>query len=299
MAVKIGETSISDIQLGTTQINKVYKGTDVVWEAEFFGIRGITTSSVSFQIGGYQSQPVYTANIVSDNGDGTYTFECREKFSNVRHLLDGNSSIIKVTLLSLPATITDIDSLFYNCLNLTEITEIVLHAPVVSIVGMIYGCRDLTSFPDLKGLVTAMCTDIRSSLSYATKLDIDVSGWNTEGITVQSNMGCFNGLGDFNSRIMHVTWGAGFFNTMVNITIPIFQMKDYDSCLSLLNSILSNRKSIPYGDIGSYWGSQEEFDEWDGTQVIALHDNIKDVINNNANLVALRDEAINRGWVIQ
>lgn|SRR5574344_568978 len=298
--IKLGTVNIEDINIGSDHIAKVYKGSDVVWEAEYYGVKGITTSSEDFTIGGgSRGTPTHTAKIVGDNGDGTYNFECNEKFSNVKSLLDNNTNIVKISLLSVPKQITDFTDIFSRCSNLTEITQIIFRTPALVVSGFIHGCRKLTTFPAMGNIVTAHTTNAHNFFSYCTSLNIDVSGWDTSGITTAYNMDCFGGLGDYASEISTITWGAGFFNTMANISVSLFRMKDYASCKSMLESILANSKSIPYGESGSYWQSQQDFDDWNGTQTISLHNNIKAVINANSDLVALMNEVIGCGWVIQ
>ena len=73
MAVKIGETSASDIQLGTTQIDKVYKGTDVVWEFVpiIYG-KCLVGNDFTFNIN--SGSTILDFRITSQDADGKYNY---------------------------------------------------------------------------------------------------------------------------------------------------------------------------------------------------------------------------------
>ena len=73
MAVKIGETRISDIQLGTTQIDKVYKGTDVVWEFVPI-IYGKCLVGNDFTFTTENGRNVMYFHITGQDGDGKYNY---------------------------------------------------------------------------------------------------------------------------------------------------------------------------------------------------------------------------------
>lgn len=73
MAVKIGQASVSDIQLGTTQIDKVYKGTDVVWKyiPIIYG-KCLVGNDFTFNVD--NGQTILYFRITSQDADGKYNY---------------------------------------------------------------------------------------------------------------------------------------------------------------------------------------------------------------------------------
>ena len=73
MAVMIGETSVNDIQLGTTQIDKVYKGTDVVWEFVPI-IYGKCLVGNDFTFSSDDGRSILYFRITGQDADGKYNY---------------------------------------------------------------------------------------------------------------------------------------------------------------------------------------------------------------------------------
>lgn len=48
--IKIGDFNIADTKIGEAQISSIYAGGVLIWEAPFYGVRGVTTSSSDFSI---------------------------------------------------------------------------------------------------------------------------------------------------------------------------------------------------------------------------------------------------------
>lgn len=296
MAVKIGQASIDDIQLGTTQIDKVYKGTDVVWEAPFYGVRGVTTSPSDFLTGvAEESTERYECKITGDNGDGTYTFEYKGKIHDAVKLFYENATIKSITTLSIPKTTTNMSYAFCSCVALTGTLDLAALGipPLHDIRNMFQNTNDGAisainggfQIQNLKKLITNSCVYSYACLAGCYIEDLDFSEWDTTNITDGQTLFAhwFTYKGNWNSKV-HITFGSGCFNMpMPTIDIAFNLWKNITEISTMLNCLINHPKTLD--------------ENWQG-QTIRIQNHTYNFIQSTPSLLALAEEAGDAGWAL-
>lgn len=295
MAVKIGETSVSDIQFGTTQIDKVYKGAVVVWEAPFYGVRGVTTSPSDFLTGvAEESTERYECKITGDNGDGTYTFEYKGKIHDAEKLFYNNASIKSITALSIPKTTTNMSYAFASTALTGTLDLAVLDMPSLHDVRFIFYHTNESGISaadgglqiqNLKKLITSSCVYCYECLTECYIEDLDFSEWDTTNVTDGQTLFAqwFPYIEGWNNRV-HITFGSGCFNMSVpTINIAFNLWKNTAEISTMLNCLINHPKI------------QDE--NWQG-QTIQIQSHTYNYIQSTPSLLALAEEAGDVGWAI-
>lgn len=296
MAVKVGETSVSDIQLGITQISKVCRGAVLVWEAPYYGVRGVTTSPSDFLTGvAEESTERYECKITGDNGDGTYTFEYKGKIHDAVKLFYQNVSIKSITALSIPKTTTNMSYAFAFCTALTGTLDLAaLGMP--SLHDVRYICSHTNEngisaagggfqIQNLKKLITSSCVYCIGCLAGCYVDDLDFSEWDTTNVTDGQTLFAqwFTYRGSWNSNV-HITFGSGCFNMpMPTIDIAFNLWKNITEISTMLNCLINHPKTLD--------------ENWQG-QTIRIQNHTYNFIQSTPSLLALAEEAGDVGWAI-
>ena len=246
MYIKInGDTK--SIKLGTTNISKVYVGTNQVWPSETTGDNLITYDGVTYTMVDNidPNQLCYKSDWRIDLKDGTQlTISNTTKVTSVilkscdssittinNNFLYNCSSLTSVDLSGLTSVTTINGSFLSICTSLTSIDLSGLSSVTTISFGFLYNCSSLTSV-DLSGLssVTSIDAGFIDGSNKITKIDLStLTSVTSIGSNFLRNSSFLTEITLFNKSPTTFTTSIYDFMKDVPTTIPMYCLAEYET----------------------------------------------------------------------
>jgi surface protein len=196
MALKLGTGTPSRLYKGTTEINRAYLGTNLVWNNWDFEIQiQVAAPKLTFELG-YDSGGTYTGTIYWGDGNtstnsfankqhtyatgGTYNIKVAGQISDV-NFDDYGSGVYKLIAFG-KETFNAIR--FQNCVNLsTSDLKDTLKISGTSLNNLFRDCTSITTIPFINDWDVSSVTSMRHTFNGVTSFNDSLSNWDVSNVT--------------------------------------------------------------------------------------------------------------------
>ncbi len=253
MALKLGTGTPSRLYKGTTEINRAYLGTNLVWNNWDFEIQiQVASPKLTFELG-YDSGGTYTGTIYWGDGStstnsfanrshtystgGTYNIKVAGQISDVN--FDSFGGAIYKLIAFGKETFNAIR--FKNCANLsTSDLKDTLKISGTSLNDLFYGCTSITSVPFINEWDVSSVTTMQSTFREMTNWDDSLSNWDVSNVT--NFAVTFGQTSSFNTTVN--AWDTSSATTMQ----AMFAQSAYNKSLSNFDtSNVTNMQQMFFG----------------------------------------------------
>ncbi len=196
MALKLGTGTPSKLYKGTTEINRAYLGTNLVWNNWDFEIQiQLSAPKLTFALG-YDSGGTYTGTIYWGDGStstnsyanrehtystgGTYNIKIAGQISDLN--FDDYASAVYKLIAFGKETFNAIR--FQNCLNLsTSDLKDTLKINGISLNNLFRDCTSITTIPFINEWDVSSVTSMRHTFNGVTSFNDSLSNWDVSNVT--------------------------------------------------------------------------------------------------------------------
>lgn len=213
---------IQDVHYGTNIINKIYYGSNLVFDRSLYNAnQNVYTFDLSKVSGNYKlALQNANSNTITDWGDGTvdtklfhyytsqgtYTVKTRQKINGDYNDINTAKSLISCT--NIDNTVTDYNYMFSDCANLKTVPASIANG-VTDTYGMFYGCTSLVTAPSIPSTIINCYTMFQDCVNLTTIPQANVTlmqavknGTNTTCINYSS---CYGGCTKITSPQSYAT----------------------------------------------------------------------------------------------
>lgn len=280
MTIKIWQTQVNKIYLGSTQIQKAYLGNQLIysaWPAEFKVVLSSSTEHwhnrrIWFYYLGSGTVDWWDGtieNLTERTGTSLRTKQMKEEKEyivtikwNITQLKFDvyTKSVIRWLKWDIP--LTSYKGMFYNCINLTHIIDNPNLSKAIEMNTMFYNCKKITNWNVVRNWDVSNVKNF-SGLFYDTEFNENISHWNTANATDISSLffRCkqFNQPVNFNTD--NVTNMKNMFSDCHSFNQPInFNMAKVTDCTGMFAGCKVFNQPIHHLDFGEILNATNMFE---------------------------------------